>query len=560
MDQDLAERDPDRDARRHADQPEERALDGEHRDDLAPAHPDMAHHAEFLDACDRLRREGGGDPGQADQDRDRLERIGDREAPVEQPQRAFAQRGGFGEIHAPGNIGRQSREDRRAHGRNRGARHELDRGLAAHGIAGDRRIVARVDHDGALLPGIVTPDPRDIAHHLGAARADRQRESVTGLRVVKPRCGLGQPERDAAPRPWRPLDHRQRIAGPRHRAHDQRRWGKLRIERDGQALAEGDSRNPRRCGEAALRFGVEQGLVRCRGDVEIGAEEAFQPVVHRAAKAGDHHRHRDHQPGARDDAAERDRGLAGRAEQAAERHLECGDAQLRAAQRPQQQARQPGHRRDPAGQHKPDREIAEERQPVHRREKGAHGPGTDQGHGREDAGRLAWVDLIARILERQRGRDPCGAPGGHVASGKRGRDAKAEEEHRRFGRERERRCRAAEIARAEIAADQAQRDTRDRIASRQANQRAHNAQGRALAQQLAGERPFLQAERAEQRELAQPPRHRERLRRIDEETAGQQRDQREHVEVDAIGARKRVAAPALGLGIAELRVGGQDRR
>jgi len=56
------------------------------------------------------------------------------------------------------------------------------------------------------------------------------------------------------------------------------------------------------------------------------------------------------------------------------------------------------------------------------------------------------------------------------------------------------------------------------------------------------ERAFLQAERAEQRELAQPPRDCKRLRRIDKEPAGQQRDQAEHVEVDAIGARERVAA------------------
>ena len=103
----------------------------------------------------------------------------------------------------------------------------------------------------------------------------------------------------------------------------------------------------------------------------------------------------------------------------------------------------------------------------------------------------------------------------------------------------------------------ANRDSRDRIAARQPDQRADNAQDRALAQQLAGERPLLQAERAEQRELTQPPRHRERLRRIDEEPAGQQRDQREHVEVDAIGARQRVAAPALGVGIAELRAAGR---
>jgi hypothetical protein len=108
------------------------------------------------------------------------------------------------------------------------------------------------------------------------------------------------------------------------------------------------------------------------------------------------------------------------------RHLEGGDAQLRAAKRPQQQARKPGHRSNPAGKHKPDRKIAEDRKPVHCREKGAHGPGTDQCHGRDDAGRLAWVDLIARILERQRGRDPCGAPGGRVASGQCGRDANAE--------------------------------------------------------------------------------------------------------------------------------------
>ena len=51
-------------------------------------------------------------------------------------------------------------------------------------------------------------------------------------------------------------------------------------------------------------------------------------------------------------------------------------------------------------------------------------------------------------------------------------------------------------------------------------------------------RRVRQAERAQQRELRAPPRDRERLRRENEHAAGEQRDQREHVEIDAIRARQ----------------------
>jgi hypothetical protein len=50
---------------------------------LAARHADVAQHAEFAGARQRLRREGGGHARQADDDGDRFQQVGDGEAAVE---------------------------------------------------------------------------------------------------------------------------------------------------------------------------------------------------------------------------------------------------------------------------------------------------------------------------------------------------------------------------------------------------------------------------------------------------------------------------------------------
>ncbi len=69
-----------------------------------------------------------------------------------------------------------------------------------------------------------------------------------------------------------------------------------------------------------------------------------------------------------------------------------------------------------------------------------------------------------------------------------------------------------------------------------AEQCAEGAERGALGHQGGLQLPAGHAERAQQRERAAPPQHRERLRREHQECAGHQRHQREHVEVHAIGA------------------------
>ena len=76
------------------------------------------------------------------------------------------------------------------------------------------------------------------------------------------------------------------------------------------------------------------------------------------------------------------------------------------------------------------------------------------------------------------------------------------------------------------------------IARRQADEAPGHADQRAFGDDQHHEPPARHAEHAQQRELRAPPDHRERLRREHQQPAGEQRDQREHVEVDAIRARQ----------------------
>ncbi len=98
--------------------------------------------------------------------------------------------------------------------------------------------------------------------------------------------------------------------------------------------------------------------------------------------------------------------------------------------------------------------------------------------------------------------------------------------------------RSAERAAAEIAAEHAQCRGRQRGAEQQAEQGAERAvQGRFGEQQpldLAARQP----DHAQEGELRASRRHALRLQRVDQERPGEERDEGQHVEVDAIGARQ----------------------
>ena len=87
-----------------------------------------------------------------------------------------------------------------------------------------------------------------------------------------------------------------------------------------------------------------------------------------------------------------------------------------------------------------------------------------------------------------------------------------------------------------------------RVAERRGRRRAGDADQRAFGEhQAAAAAPRVDAERAQQRELRAAPRDRQRLRREHQQRAGEQRDQRQHVEVDAIRARHAARSRATSL-------------
>ena len=101
---------------------------------------------------------------------------------------------------------------------------------------------------------------------------------------------------------------------------------------------------------------------------------------------------------------------------------------------------------------------------------------------------------------------------------------------------------------------------REGIPGSEAERRADRADEQPLAEQRRDQRPPRHAERAQQRELGAPPHDRERLRREHEQPAGEERHQREHVQVHAIGARDAGAALDVGLRPLDLHAGGQLAR
>jgi hypothetical protein len=116
----------------------------------------------------------------------------------------------------------------------------------------------------------------------------------------------------------------------------------------------------------------------------------------------------------------------------------------------------------------------------------------------------------------------------------------------------------AEIAATQIAAEPGDGEIGKAMAEQHAECRPHHADDGAFDDKLRHQRAAPQAEHAQQRELWPPPRHCQRLRRIDEKAAGEQRHHRQHFEVDAIGARHGIAALCLLRGARQRRIGGQQ--
>ena len=100
---------------------------------------------------------------------------------------------------------------------------------------------------------------------------------------------------------------------------------------------------------------------------------------------------------------------------------------------------------------------------------------------------------------------------------------------------------------AEIAVQQSQQARGAREREPDARGRAGESEQGAFAEEGELELAPRDAERAQQAEGSAPPQGRQRLRREHEERARPQRDQRQHVQIDAVRARDRRGAVALGL-------------
>jgi hypothetical protein len=111
---------------------------------------------------------------------------------------------------------------------------------------------------------------------------------------------------------------------------------------------------------------------------------------------------------------------------------------------------------------------------------------------------------------------------------------------------------AGKVAAAQVAAQHLQRQRRQRRAQRDAGDAADRAEQHCFGQHQRAPLARRQAQHAEQRELLRAARHAQRQHREHQEAAGEQRDQRQHSEVDAVGARQVAHAlgrvPGLGCG------------
>jgi hypothetical protein len=116
-------------------------------------------------------------------------------------------------------------------------------------------------------------------------------------------------------------------------------------------------------------------------------------------------------------------------------------------------------------------------------------------------------------------------------------DAEREERHRLQRVHDELRCDAAEIARTQVGTERRQPGARDAMPTRLPAQRrrADQSTGQQRRSELLA---HGHAHGVQQRDLAAASGNGQRLRRVDQEAAGEQRDQRERGEVRAIGARQ----------------------
>ncbi len=126
----------------------------------------------------------------------------------------------------------------------------------------------------------------------------------------------------------------------------------------------------------------------------------------------------------------------------------------------------------------------------------------------------------------------------HEAARRGRQDTQREEDAERNRLRRERGHDAAKISRTKIRTDPTDGGLRERVPESEPQRAAGHADQRAFGHDQQREMPARDPQHAQQRKLRAPPHDRMRLRRKHQQTAGEERDQRQHVEVDAVRSRQ----------------------
>ena len=545
VDEHEADHPAEREAHRETQSAHQEPLSGEHGADLSPRHSEVAQHAELAPPREHQRAEARGEPEEADDHSHRLERIGHREGAIEDLERDFADLSGAGDLEV--RRARDARLDLARHARRVRARREPQCRVVGVGVARMAQVLVALDQHRALLARVIAPDACD-----GEARAppaERDLDDGAGPPPVQIGGDFAHPCR------WR-LARFERMRGTEQRRHPPfglDRAGKERERRpvrsDEQALAAqelGATNAGQRC-DGLLVGGREKGRVRARprAHIEIRGQHALQPLVQRLAEGGDHDRHRYHEAHARDDRGEAhsrlSRSAAKLREPDARRYR---PEERRDAEAEHRDARHQHHRAD---QKERDGAIAEQRQPAHRPRLGEGRAREKHRNSRPHRLQPPQRALFIARLQGGRGHRTGRFQRGREAAEHRCEDPERQEQRERRPVEHRRRREAAEISAPELCTEALEHEGGARMAERDSGERPHGADDGGFGEEHRNQLPPRHAQDAKQRELRAPAHHGESLRRKNEQPAGEERHQRQHVEVDAVGARQRAASLDVGV-------------
>ena len=396
----------------------------------------------------------------------------------------------------------------------------------------------RFDRDGTELARVVTPD---ASHDQRlAAVGQRQRDVLAHLPAVDRRRRLADPDAGLAGTGGVHFaEQRQRVRGVVDRPHDQRQRRPARVERERSNARRAQLRHPGQTRRLGGEAGRQRHPVGGRGaadgaQVQVGRQHGVQPVRHRVAKARHHHRQRHRQGEACHHAGHRRaRGMA---------LVACappGQQHQRSLlrQRPRQQQLHDGrHQHHATGQQCGHRAIGGQRQPGHWWQQGQHAGAADQ---RQTGQRVRAAGAGRRqALQRHRRGQPFGRPRRPPGAQHRRGGTQRTVQQRRHECDLQVRRDAGEVAAAEVAAECTQRDRRQRRTGEQPDHAAQRADDRRLGEHQCAPVARSEAENAEQCKGRRALRDRQREHRVDEKATDQQRHQRQHAQVDAIGARQ----------------------